>query len=255
MTALKRVLAMLLFVNYEGRAVRAFTGVPSISGTRSGWNPSELAAELPNKFVQLEAPPVVDVPVYSLATLDETSGDAVGATDMNILTYASPVGIRPHCKWALSLYRTTKTHENFLKRGEGVLQLLRRKHSGLVYVLGGQSGRDVDKAGLCEGLGFKWGVEVEEGGALGCAGLQLLPGCAVYYKVVLDGDLIDAGDHDVAIVRIEAICEPEVLGEGKGKIDGADKTEDNMHMYTGFLREKKIISDKGRANPPEELEQ
>jgi hypothetical protein len=35
-------------------------------------------------------PPLLDVPTYSLATLNED-----GSTNMNILTYATPVAIRP----------------------------------------------------------------------------------------------------------------------------------------------------------------
>ena len=52
--------------------------------------------------------PLLDVPVYSLATLN---GD--GSTNMNILTYASPMGIRPERLWQISLYRGTRTHANF----------------------------------------------------------------------------------------------------------------------------------------------
>lgn len=57
---------------------------------------------------------------------------------MNIVTYASPVGIRPSRKWVISLFRQSLTHENFLRRRTGVLQLLTEEHAPLTFTLGGQ---------------------------------------------------------------------------------------------------------------------
>ena len=68
-------------------------------------------------------------PTYSLATLNNDFG---GSTNMNILTYASAVGIRPNRMWCVSLYRGTRSHENFAARGWGVLQLLRPAHAPLL---------------------------------------------------------------------------------------------------------------------------
>lgn len=42
----------------------------------------------------------LSVPVFSLATLN-----ADGSTNMNIVTYASPVGIEPERMWMVSLYQ------------------------------------------------------------------------------------------------------------------------------------------------------
>ena len=69
----------------------------------------------------------------SLATLGPDD-----KTDMNILTYATPVGIRPHRIWVISLYKASLSYENFVSRGEGVLQLLSDEHASLVYSFGGQ---------------------------------------------------------------------------------------------------------------------
>lgn len=44
--------------------------------------------------------PQLSVPVFSLATVNED-----GSTNMNIVTYASPVGIKPERLWMVSLYR------------------------------------------------------------------------------------------------------------------------------------------------------
>lgn len=75
----------------------------------------------PAALQTLETPPVLNVPVYALSTLDAATGDAT----MNILTYAAPVGIRPARRWCISLYRPTRSHTNFAARRTGVLQLLR----------------------------------------------------------------------------------------------------------------------------------
>lgn len=42
----------------------------------------------------------LSVPVFSLATVNED-----GSTNMNIVTYASPVGIKPEPLWMISLYK------------------------------------------------------------------------------------------------------------------------------------------------------
>lgn len=42
----------------------------------------------------------LSVPVFSLATINED-----GSTNMNIVTYASPVGIKPERLWMISLYK------------------------------------------------------------------------------------------------------------------------------------------------------
>lgn len=44
----------------------------------------------------------LSVPVFSLATVD-----ADGMTNMNIVTYASAVGIKPERLWVVSLYKVT----------------------------------------------------------------------------------------------------------------------------------------------------
>lgn len=93
---------------------------------------SRARAMLPN-LALVDSPPPLNSPVFSLATVG-----ADGVTDMNILTYCSPVGIRPTRKWAVSLYRSTLSHQNFVRNGGGVLQLLRVKHAGLTFTLGGQ---------------------------------------------------------------------------------------------------------------------
>lgn len=176
-------------------------------------------------LVQLEAPPVLNSPVYSLATLCDD-----GRTDMNILTYATPVGISPRL-WAISLFRKTLSHANFKREGTAVLQLLCDPHTSLVYTLGGQSGRDVDKALACAEAGCAWLRAPDQGKEL------LLPGCAAYLRLHQVGELLDAGEHDVALCRVEAFADP------RGPPPDAA-------LSTAALRAAGLITDKGRAVEP-----
>ncbi|KAL3914494.1 MAG: hypothetical protein SGPRY_007605 [Prymnesium sp.] len=177
----------------------------------------------------LEAPPPLNNPVFALATLD-----AGGNTNMNILTYASPIGIAPR-RWAISLFRKSETHGNFEKRRTGVLQLLHPTHASLVYTLGGCSARDIDKAAICAELGFEW-VRFEGSDEL------LLPGCPAYYRLSMEGDFIHAGEHDTAICLLDSVS---VSAEDNGPADAA--------LDTRHLRGLGLISDAGRAITPDAL--
>ena len=90
-------------------------------------------------FHSTEVPPLVDVPVWSMATLNED-----GSTNFNILTYATPVSIRPNRLWTLGLFKQTKSYER-----KCILQLLTADHIPLVRLLGGRSGNDIDKEEEC----------------------------------------------------------------------------------------------------------
>lgn len=156
---------------------------------------------------------LVDTPVYSLATLDST-----GQTNMNIVTYASAVGIRPERMWCLSLYKGTKTHANFGQRKRCVLQLLTEEHTDLVWTLGGTSGGDKQKS--LEWEPREWCDEF------------LLPRCSAYVSLE-ETERYGAGDHDVVLCR-------------------AVHTEvsDRRHLTTRQLRARGLVSDLGRAVPP-----
>ena len=114
----------------------ALEGLGCLAPVAFGFNP-----------VPTDVPPLFDVPVWSLATLN-ADGET---TNLNLLTYASPVSIRPDRQYALGLFKQTLTYEN-LARGDGqlfVLQLLTERHIPLVRILGGTSGRDGDKMRAC----------------------------------------------------------------------------------------------------------
>lgn len=188
-----------------------------------------------------EDPPLLNTPVYSLATCgsSSTSETETGAgtemhTNMNILTYASPVGITPTRKWCLALYRGTQTHENFMRRGSGVLQVLSAEHAPLVYLLGGTSTKASGRGAKAEGcaeLGFSWRSckECDE---------YLLPGCLRYVRLRQEGEALDAGDHDIVICTVEEMMTPSP-SEPVG-----------VPMSTQALREAGVVSEKGRAIDP-----
>eukprot|EP00429_Kryptoperidinium_foliaceum_P010547 CAMPEP_0176002050 /NCGR_PEP_ID=MMETSP0120_2-20121206/445_1 /TAXON_ID=160619 /ORGANISM="Kryptoperidinium foliaceum, Strain CCMP 1326" /LENGTH=192 /DNA_ID=CAMNT_0017334623 /DNA_START=165 /DNA_END=740 /DNA_ORIENTATION=+ len=136
---------------------------------------------------QTSTPPLLSTPTYSLATFNKD-----GTTNMNICTYASPVSITPHRIWCLGLYQETLTEENIQRSPFGVLQLLTEDHADLVSVLGGTSGRDIDKKEACARLGFEWERNDD------MEGIELLPGCSSYLYLQIQGGLVDAGSHLIA---------------------------------------------------------
>mmetsp|Transcript_28069 Transcript_28069/g.43208 ORF Transcript_28069/g.43208 Transcript_28069/m.43208 type:complete len:242 (-) Transcript_28069:176-901(-) len=173
-------------------------------------------------------PPLLNVPTYSMATLNED-----GSTNMNILTYATPLSIKPDRLWGVGLYKETLSYENFARTKTCVLQLLTTDHVPLVALLGGSSGRDVDKQQECANLGLEWMVvDTKESST----DIQLLPKCAHYLLLTAATgvDLVDGGSHDVAICRVD-------------KMFYDDSTTPRDHLYTGFLRDLGIITEQGRV--------
>ena len=93
--------------------------------------------------------PKYNVPVYSLVTLN--TNDLT--SNMNIITYANAVGIRPDPLWSISLYKKTKSYENFKKHGLALLQQLdMHRHRETIEILGKKSGYDIDKLKMLESL-------------------------------------------------------------------------------------------------------
>jgi flavin reductase (DIM6/NTAB) family NADH-FMN oxidoreductase RutF len=168
-------------------------------------------------------PPLLDVPTYSLSTVDET-----GRTGMNILTYASPVSIHPKRIWCIGLFKGTVAYENFSKTGEGVLQLLAPEHSSIVKTLGGYSGRDINKEEECSRLGFKW-FTCDKSKS------KLLPGCSYYLKLKMtQHGMIDCGNHDVVLCVVEDMFLP-------------DDQHSSIHLKTAKLRDLGIITNQGKV--------
>jgi flavin reductase (DIM6/NTAB) family NADH-FMN oxidoreductase RutF len=179
-----------------------------------------------HSFEITSTPPLLNVPTYSLATLSPDGRK----TGMNILTYATPVSINPDRVWAIGLYKGTQAHEHFSVSKQGVLQLLTEPHSKLVRLLGSTSGYDVDKQSECRKLGFEWvSLQQRKDAPL------VLPGCAHYLSLKLQGELIDAGSHDIAICRVDSMF-----------VDYNESKQGGLLM-TATLRDMGIITEQGRV--------
>lgn len=172
-------------------------------------------------------PPLLDVPTYSLATFNKD-----GSTNMNILTYATPVSAQPKRVWTLGIYRETLTEENLLRKPVGVLQLLTQKQMDLVDVLGGRSGRDIDKKEACAVLGFEW-MKSDH-----FEGLEVLSGCASYLYFSIQGGVVDAGSH-----LIVPYCQVDAMYTTGDATAGSDSS----HLKTGRLRDFGVITPQGRV--------
>ena len=196
-------------------------------------------------FHATSTPPLLDVPVFSLSTLGGASkssdNDHAKSTSstMNILTYASPVSIKPHRMWSISLYKGTLSHENFTREKRGTLQLLTPQHSSLVRVLGGSSGNDVDKRLVCEELGYAW-EKLPNDKKDDDHWPLVLPSCVYYLKLELVGDMIDCGSHEVALCKVVSMISNEEI------IDPSDELDS---LSTRSLRNDSIISELGRVVP------
>ncbi|KAG7353244.1 flavin reductase like protein [Nitzschia inconspicua] len=177
-------------------------------------------------------PPLLDVPVYSLATLN-----ADGSTNMNILTYATPVSIIPTRVWSLGLFKETLSGDNLRRSGVCVLQLLNERHVDLIPLLGGTSGRNVDKLARCADLGSPWTDLNDDDG------FQVLPGCTSYLKMTIKGGVVDAGSHFIV-----PFCEVTDMYSTVSNGNSLPTNGDSQHLCTGELRDLGIITDKGRVS-------
>ena len=74
----------------------------------------------------------INIPVWSLSTINADGY----STNMNIITYSNQVSIKPKINWVLSLYKKTLSHENFIRNGWGVIQLLTMSHLDIIDLLG-----------------------------------------------------------------------------------------------------------------------
>jgi hypothetical protein len=198
-------------------------------------------------------PPLIDVPTYSMATVNED-----GTTNMNILTFATPVSVRPDRVWSLGLYKGTLSEQNFVRTRTCILQLLteqQERTGSIVQILGGSSGRDVDKEQACADRRLQWqeeflqhhgggGDDDDEETLTSCGGggmMKVLPGCAYYLKLTAVGDFVDAGSHLIA-----PYCKVEHMWvSSSSDSDNGKKQED--YLSTARLRALGIITEQGRV--------
>ena len=179
-------------------------------------------------LVNVHSFPKLNVPVYSLATSDPTTGK----TNFNIVTYANQVSISPVI-WSLSLYKNTASFDSFVERPWGVLQLLKQDiDPEVVCLLGKTSGKDVDKMARLQTLGVKLKpLFVESFGQEILIMEDLVEACVVLTQREAEGDQksrFDAGDHELIL------CDPVeyFVNDNKELIEP---------LTTGCLRDLKVI--------------
>ena len=119
----------------------------------------------------------INLPVYSIST----KGDE--ASNMNIITYASQISMRPK-RFICGIYEGTKTLDNANSSKEFVLQLLAEKQYSLVNLLGKKSGHIINKVER-----LKKRNELAE-----WRGFDILKNClaVIHLKVINE---FDGGDH------------------------------------------------------------
>ena len=181
-------------------------------------------------------------------------------TNMNLLTYATPVSIRPDRLYALGLYKETKSRDNFLREKTCVLQLLSEDHISCVRLLGGMSGRDVQKE---DELSRVHDIELQDLAAApkdnddddvadadGRELPKVLPGCVRYLKLSMVGDdVIDCNDggegsHDVVLCRVDKMWTSATTATG---MQANEKLPQSLS--TDRLRELGLITEQGRIAP------
>ena len=95
----------------------------------------------------------LDLPVWSLSTINQDQ-QMLQSSNMNLITYAYPVSIKPTVKWAISLYKGSLTHQNFKASRWGMLQRLTTTHINAFTILGKQSGYKINKIDALTSLGY-----------------------------------------------------------------------------------------------------
>jgi len=195
-------------------------------------------------------PVKLDVPVWSLATRN-VGGETTWTTNMNIVTYATQVGIKPTPVYAISLYKGTLSHQNFMRERWGVLQLLPPAADVVVPLLGKESGKTVDKVGRLKELGVPLTAvrarATNSGGGPATAHanddddtLLVMKDSPMLLLVEVDGFAsslpVDVGDHDVVLCEVRHVI--TLPGRGTTATTGAGGAP---YLTTQALRDKGLL--------------
>lgn len=134
-----------------------------------------------------------------------------------------------------------------MRERRGVLQLLAPEHAdcedtdesdknpgALIRVLGGTSGKDVDKRFQCEKLGYVWSTLDGDGSRWP----SVLPRCIYYLQLELEGDMIDCGSHEVALCRVVSMTSGNSIENAATELD---------YISTRKLRQMGVITELGRV--------
>ena len=231
-------------------------------------------------YSSTDIPPLVDVPVWSMATLNNNENDnnaTTRTTNMNIITYVTPISIRPNRLYAVGLFKKTLSRENFLREKTCILQLLcdNTEHISCVKLLGGSSGYDIQKQNVLEqeesGIGelhdLASSSSEDEKDVTEEVLPKVLPGCVQYLKLSLVGDEIieydnndedgeeESSSHDIVICKVDEMwttttsTSTSSVEEEVEVVEGAPKKQQQQkqkYLSTGRLRELGIITEQGR---------
>ena len=214
-----------------------------------------LAVPSDGRLSETTIPPLLNVPTYSMATLNDNNLDP-STTNMNIVTYATPVSVRPDRVWCIGLFKGTKSEENFRQTRKCILQLLTTRHTSIIPILGGTTGRDdssITKAEVCKNNGLQWigsgkSDNNDDSDNEIFSSIKVLPHCAYYIHLTAVGNFVDAGSHVIA-----PCCKVEAMYVGNSSSDN-DTNEQHQqveeiepHLMTAYLRELGIITELGRV--------
>jgi flavin reductase (DIM6/NTAB) family NADH-FMN oxidoreductase RutF len=150
----------------------------------------------------------VDLPVYSISSKGNEYDN------MNIITYASAVSMKPK-RFICAVYKNTKTLENVRSNGQFVLQILSDNQFALVRLLGKQTGNKINKIERLNkrNLLSEWN------------GFSILKEALAVMELKIINEM-DGGDHVCFLCDVVAY---KNLNEGK-------------ELTLNILSEKKIIS-------------
>ena len=194
-------------------------------------------------LINLNVFPKLDLPVYSLFTLNDD-----GTTNANIVTYANTISLEPS-KWSISLYKDTLSHHNFLKRNWGLLQILdKNEHLKIIEVLGKNSGNNIDKMielkkideNLIETIELELTNCISSKPCSPLATMDILchsPGMVLLEVCSDDNDdngIFDVGDHDMVI------CRPLAYFQGSLSSSNSSNSSSSI-LTTSSLREIGIL--------------
>lgn len=119
----------------------------------------------------------INLPVYSISSKKD------GSHNMNIITYASQISMKPK-RFVCGIYYGTKTLANAEFTGEFVLQLLAAEQYRLIDLLGKKSGNSINKISRL----YKKDLLIEWNGFM-----VLKDALAVLHLKIMDD--FDGGDH------------------------------------------------------------
>lgn len=149
-------------------------------------------------------------------------------TNMNLVTYANPVAIKPVETWALSLYKGTLSLENFAIHRTAVLQQLTHSHINSISLLGKTSGRTIDKIAELGRLGHTF-TEVDVEVNLPKLRVLSTSPLLLFLQATVTPP-IDLGDHWLYLCKVQKLMRHTdvILPEMKP-------------LFTDYLRQNHII--------------